>query len=237
MVNSLKTNEEVLKESSCPVESLKDPWNFLSLEVLCVLRSKSLQSCLTLWTPWTAARQVPLSMEFSRQEYWSGLPHPPPGNLLDPGIKPSFGEILLEELINALINCITIFGVSESLEWYMGTFTLHDLEVLFCPWEKLAADSTHPSFCFPKPELKSSYPGVRRGKGCQEFLIKVLVAQRCRSPRGTEEGWSLAWGLPRGTGFPAQAHRPGNPWAQTARLPKKPEMSWDARTVPIFWTY
>jgi len=39
-------------------------------------------------TPWTVARQVPLSMEFSRQEYWSGLPFPSPGNLPDPGIKP-----------------------------------------------------------------------------------------------------------------------------------------------------
>ena len=39
-------------------------------------------------TPWTVARQVPLSMEFSRQEYWSGLPFPSPGNLPDPGIEP-----------------------------------------------------------------------------------------------------------------------------------------------------
>ena len=38
-------------------------------------------------TPWTAALQVPLSMGFSRQEYWSGLPFPPPGDLPDPGIK------------------------------------------------------------------------------------------------------------------------------------------------------
>ena len=37
---------------------------------------------------WTAARQVPLSMGFSRQEYWSGLPFPPPGDLPDPGIQP-----------------------------------------------------------------------------------------------------------------------------------------------------
>ena len=37
-------------------------------------------------TPWTVARQAPLSMEFSQQEYWSGLPFPPSGNLLDPGI-------------------------------------------------------------------------------------------------------------------------------------------------------
>ena len=39
-------------------------------------------------TPWTVAHQVPLSKEFSRQEYWSGLPCPSPGDLSDPGIKP-----------------------------------------------------------------------------------------------------------------------------------------------------
>ena len=40
-------------------------------------------------TLWTAARQVSLSMGFSRQEYWSGLPCPPPGDLPNPGIKPT----------------------------------------------------------------------------------------------------------------------------------------------------
>ena len=39
-------------------------------------------------TPWTLACQAPLSMEFSRQEYWSGLSFPSPGDLPDPGIKP-----------------------------------------------------------------------------------------------------------------------------------------------------
>ena len=38
-------------------------------------------------TPWTVARQVPLSLGFLRQEYQSGLPFPPPGDLLDPGIE------------------------------------------------------------------------------------------------------------------------------------------------------
>ena len=38
--------------------------------------------------PWTIARQASLSMGFSRQEYWRGLPFPPPGTLLDPGIEP-----------------------------------------------------------------------------------------------------------------------------------------------------
>ena len=45
--------------------------------------------CLTLCDPMTAAHQVPLSMRFSAQEYWSGLPCPPPEDLPDPGIEPT----------------------------------------------------------------------------------------------------------------------------------------------------
>ena len=45
-----------------------------------------LQSCPTLCNLWTVAYQAPLSVVFSRQEYWSGLPCPPPGDLLHPGI-------------------------------------------------------------------------------------------------------------------------------------------------------
>ena len=39
-------------------------------------------------TPWTVAHQAPLSMEFYRQKYWSGLPFTSPGDLPDPGIEP-----------------------------------------------------------------------------------------------------------------------------------------------------
>ena len=46
-------------------------------------------SCVRLFvTPWTIAYHAPPSMGFSRQEYWSGLPFPSPGDLLNPGIKP-----------------------------------------------------------------------------------------------------------------------------------------------------
>ena len=40
-------------------------------------------------TPWTVARQAPLSVGFSRQEYRSGVPYPPPEGLADPGIEPA----------------------------------------------------------------------------------------------------------------------------------------------------
>ena len=46
------------------------------------------QLCLTLATPWTAAHQDLLSMKFSKQEYWSGLPFPSPGDLTNLGIEP-----------------------------------------------------------------------------------------------------------------------------------------------------
>ena len=46
------------------------------------------ESCPTLMTLWTIDYQGPLSMGFVRQEYWSGLPFPSPGDLPDPGIKP-----------------------------------------------------------------------------------------------------------------------------------------------------
>ena len=43
-------------------------------------------------TQWTVAHQAPLSVGLSRQEYWSGLPYPPPGDLPDPGINPTSPE-------------------------------------------------------------------------------------------------------------------------------------------------
>ena len=46
------------------------------------------KSCLTSVMPWTVTCQAPLSMGFSRQGYWSGLPFPSPGDLLDSGIEP-----------------------------------------------------------------------------------------------------------------------------------------------------
>ena len=48
-----------------------------------------LLSCVRLFaTPWTVAYQDPPSMGFSRQEFWSVLPFPSPGDLLDPGVEP-----------------------------------------------------------------------------------------------------------------------------------------------------
>ena len=61
-------------------------------------------------TLWAVAHQAPLSMGFSRQEYWSGLPCPPPGDLPSPGIKPTLtGGIF------------TTSATWEVLMWYVFT--------------------------------------------------------------------------------------------------------------------
>ena len=61
----------------------------LHLLSTCMLSPSGDSWCFWLFaTPWNIARQAPLSMEFSRQEYWSSLPFPTPGDLPDPGIEP-----------------------------------------------------------------------------------------------------------------------------------------------------
>ena len=50
-------------------------------------------------TPWTVAHQTPLSMEFSRQEYWIGLPFPSPGDLPDPRIEPRSPALQADSLL------------------------------------------------------------------------------------------------------------------------------------------
>ena len=51
-------------------------------------------------TPWIVAHQAPLSMGFSRQEYWSGLPCPSPGDLPDPGIEPRSPALRIDTLLS-----------------------------------------------------------------------------------------------------------------------------------------
>ena len=52
------------------------------------VKVKSLSRVRLFATPWTVGHQAPASMGFPRQEYWSGLPFPSPGDLPDPGIEP-----------------------------------------------------------------------------------------------------------------------------------------------------
>ena len=66
---------------------------------VCVCVCAQLPSCVWLFgIPWTVACQAPLSMGFSRQEYWSGFPFPPPGDLPHPGIEPRSPTLQVDSL-------------------------------------------------------------------------------------------------------------------------------------------
>ena len=76
-------NRLTISQSSCENE-IRLPGKFPGRVLML-----SLFSCIQLFaTPWTLACQAPLSMGFPRQEYWSMLPFPPPGDLPDPGTEP-----------------------------------------------------------------------------------------------------------------------------------------------------
>ena len=62
--------------------------------------ARALQLCLTLCNPWTAAHQASLSMGFSWQEYWSGLPFPSPGYLPDPRTEPRSPMLQADSLVS-----------------------------------------------------------------------------------------------------------------------------------------
>ena len=61
---------------------------------------KSLSHVQLFATPWSVAYQAPQFMEFFRQEYWSGLPFPSPGDLPDPGIEPVSPEFQADALLS-----------------------------------------------------------------------------------------------------------------------------------------
>ena len=75
------------------------------------------QSCLTLCNPMDCSLQAPYSMEFSRQEYWSGLPYPSPGDLSNLGIKP--GSLASPALEGSFFNhWATCEALSQSNPWW-----------------------------------------------------------------------------------------------------------------------
>ena len=79
---------------------------------VCVCVCARTQSCPIFRDPWTVALQAPLSIEFSRQEYWSGLPFPTLGHLRNPGIKPCLLHLLhcqADSLPLCQVGSLTIF--------------------------------------------------------------------------------------------------------------------------------
>ena len=100
------------------------------------MKVKLLSRVRLLATPWTVAYQAPPSMGFSRQEYWSGLPFPSPGDLPDPGIElrsPAFQADTLtsEPPGKSKIKYISPFFIMVILYWFDDYISyLYEVSVL-----------------------------------------------------------------------------------------------------------
>ena len=116
-------------------------------------------------TPWTVGHQAPLLMGFSREEYWSGLPCPPPGDLPDPEIKSvslaspglAHGFFTTSATWDAPSTCLNSVQFSHSV--VSDSLWRHGLEPtwLLCPWDSL---------------------GKNTGVGCHFLLQGIFPIQR-----------------------------------------------------------
>ena len=116
----------------CPLWSLKGtpgfwrllkpcgawPWSLRALVLSCVCVWPQPLSCVWLFaTPWTVAHQAPLSMEFSRQESWSGLSVPIPGDLSNPETEPA--SLVSPTLAGRFFT--TVVPGKPVLSWFLGS--------------------------------------------------------------------------------------------------------------------
>ena len=116
------------------------------------MRAVVFQSCLTFATLWTVARQAPLSKGFSRQEYWSGLLCPPPGDCPNPGIKPRSPTLQVDSLPSelpgkALYTDILYWSFyTDTLYWFPLVLKTNDQCFIFTVyWRNPSHSKTHSS--------------------------------------------------------------------------------------------
>ena len=162
------------------------------------------QSLSRVWlfaTPWTVACQVPLSVEFSRQEYWRGLPLPSPGNLPDPGIETM--SLAPPALAGGLLTTVP-----------PGTPTLQ------CAAAAAKSLQSCPTLCDPIEGSPpgSPVPGILQARilewvaisfsSAWKWKVKVKLLSRVR-PSATP--WTAAYQAPPSMGFSRQEYWSGVP--------------------------
>ena len=153
----------------------------------------SLQSCLTLCYPINyVAHQAPLSMGFSRQEYWSGLPCPPPGDLPDPGIKPTI--LMSPELAGGFLTASATWEARwEEKKWYEGKQQQQKMRWymgIFLPWQKLhSLTCISPYFVFPISTRKTET--APSGDTPLATLMSVLQVEVCNPALSVQFGHSV----------------------------------------------
>ena len=120
-------------------------------------RFSLIQLCVTLWT---VAPQAPLSIAFCRQEYWSGFPCPPPGDLPDPWIKP------MSVMSPALAGGFFTTSVTWEALTQSESESLSRVRLSATPWTI--------AYQVPPP---MDFPGKNTGVGCHFLLQEIFPTQ------------------------------------------------------------
>ena len=127
--------------------------------------------------PWTVTCQAPLSMGFSRKEYWSGLPCPPPGDLTDPEIEPS--SLTSPALAGGF------FITSATLKWSKNHSATSDSlwpHGLYSPWNSPGQNTGVGSHFLLNPGIKPRSPSL------QWILYQLSYKGSPNSPKITRMG-------------------------------------------------
>ena len=132
-------------------------------------------------TPWIIAHQVPLSVGFSRQEYWSGLPCPPPGDLPNPGIKLRSPALQADSLQSGSSGNSKNTGVG-GLSLLQGNFPTQESY-----WEPGSPTSQVYSLLAELP----GKPYLQNRNRLTDLGNKLLVTKGDSGGRGRHKSWGL----------------------------------------------
>ena len=98
---------------------------------MCKLSLSWVQFCVTLWA---IPHQTPLPMVFSKQEYWSGLPFPPPVDPSDPGIQPTSLALLVDSLVLCHWGSLEVVWSHQNSQFRKKSFTSLSVNIPFLVW-------------------------------------------------------------------------------------------------------
>ena len=144
---------------SYKVKATKEMCPSVQIHSLCA-HAQLLSHVQLFVTPWTIAHQAPLSMEFPRQEYWSGLPFPTPRDLPDPGIEPAFPALAGGFLTN---------------EPPGKPLCIDFVAVVSC---SVVSDSLWPPWTVAwQASLSMNFPDKNTGVGCHCLLQGIFLSQ------------------------------------------------------------
>ena len=172
-------------------------------------------------TPWTIAYQAPPPMGFSRQEYWSGLPFPSPGDLPNPGIEPTSPALQVDSLPLSHRGCALVIAKSKLYFWVIYLEERNVIWDVSNLWDITTDTENKVSQTLHQISKSSSHTWVPKDKksGSTILLTKERKVKLLSHVRLFVTQWTVAHQAPLSMGFSRQEYWSGLPFPSTGDLP------------------